>query len=131
MRQWTGQSAWRDDEALPQDFFSRLREGCGCDAVFFSHLTAYYPYPPVAVGWKLSLVEGRGDQTVWKADDLFDAGDSSWPMPPGNTPSSTFILKAPPTIPPSLWVRPAALANTASARSWPRCRSDDLSAFFA
>jgi hypothetical protein len=76
LRQWTGQAAWRDDEALPPDFFSRLREGCGCDAVFFAQLTRYYPYQPVAVGWKLSLVEVQGNQIVWKADELFDAGDT-------------------------------------------------------
>jgi len=76
LRQWTGQRAWREDEALPPDFFSRLREGCGCDAVFFTQLTRYYPYQPVAVGWKLSLVEVQGRQIVWKADELFDAGDT-------------------------------------------------------
>jgi len=76
LRQWTGQAAWRDDEALPPDFFSRLREGCGCDAVFFAQLTRYFPYPPVAVGWKLSLVEVQNHQIVWKADELFDAGDT-------------------------------------------------------
>jgi hypothetical protein len=76
LRQWTGQSAWRDDEALPPDFFRRLRENCGCDAVFFSQLTRFYPYQPVAVGWKLTLVEAVGGQIVWKADDLFDAGDA-------------------------------------------------------
>jgi len=77
LRQWTGQSSWRDDEPLPQDFFTRLREGSGCDAVFFSHLTSYYPYPPVAVGWKLTLVEIAGGQIIWKADDLFNAGDAT------------------------------------------------------
>ena len=76
LRQWTGQAAWRDDEPLPPDFFSRLREGCGCDAVFFTLLTSYYPYPPVAVGWKLSLVAVQGREIVWKADELFDAGDT-------------------------------------------------------
>jgi hypothetical protein len=76
LRQWTGQAAWRDDEALPPDFFNRLREGCGCDAVFFTQLTRYSPYPPVAVGWKLSLVGVQGSQIVWKADELFDAGDT-------------------------------------------------------
>jgi hypothetical protein len=77
LRQWTGQTSWREDEALPRDFFTRLRDACGCDAVFFSHLTRYYPYPPVAVGWRLSLVEAAGGQTIWKADDLFDAGDAT------------------------------------------------------
>jgi hypothetical protein len=76
LRQWTGQTAWRDDEVLPRDFFIRLHDACGCDAVFFSHLTRFNPYPPVAVGWKLSLIEAGEGLTVWKADDLFDAGDA-------------------------------------------------------
>jgi hypothetical protein len=76
LRQWTGQSAWSEDEPLPPDFFSRLRENCGCDAVFFSQLTRYYPYQPVAVGWKLTLVEAVGGQIIWKADDDLDAGDA-------------------------------------------------------
>jgi hypothetical protein len=76
LRRWTGQAAWRDDEALPPDFFSRLRDGCGCDAVFFSQLTRFNPYQPVAVGWKLTLVEAEDSQIVWKADELFDAGDT-------------------------------------------------------
>jgi hypothetical protein len=76
LRQWTGQTAWSYDEALPPDFFNRLREGCACDAVFFAQLTSYSPYPPVAVGWKLSLVEAGGAAVVWKADEIFDAGDT-------------------------------------------------------
>jgi len=76
LRQWTGQTAWRDDEPLPSDFFARLREGCGCDAVFFTQLTRYFPYPPVAVGWKFSLIEVGDREIVWKADELFDAGDT-------------------------------------------------------
>jgi hypothetical protein len=76
LRQWTGQAAWRDDEALPPDFFNRLREGCGCDAVFFTQLMYYHPYQPVAVGWKLSVYKVQGNDIVWKADDLFDAGDT-------------------------------------------------------
>ena len=43
LRQSTGQTAWRDEDALPPDFFNRLREACGCDAVFFTQLTRYYP----------------------------------------------------------------------------------------
>jgi hypothetical protein len=77
LRQWTGQAAALDYEALPLDFFDRLREGCGCDAVFFSQLTRFYPYQPVAVGWKLSLVEAWGNHEIaWQIEDLFDAGDT-------------------------------------------------------
>lgn len=76
LRQWTGKTAWSYDEALPPDFFEKLREGCGCDAVFFTQLASYIPYPPVTVGWKLSLVETRSAEVVWKADEIFDAGDT-------------------------------------------------------
>ena len=76
LRQWTGQEAWRADETLPQDFFNRLRAGCGCDAVFFAQLTRYHPYQPVAVGWKLCLVQAAGGQILWQADEVFDAGDA-------------------------------------------------------
>ncbi len=76
LRQWTGQTAWRDDEPLPPDFFSRLREGCACDAVFFTQLTRYFPYQPVAVGWKFSLIQVKDREIVWKADELLDAGDN-------------------------------------------------------
>lgn len=76
LRLWTGQLTWRDDEVLPPDFFNRLREGCGCDAVFFTQMTRYSPYQPVAIGWKLSLIAAKGGEIVWKADEIFDAGDT-------------------------------------------------------
>jgi hypothetical protein len=76
LRQWTGQISWRDDEVLPPDFFSRLRDACGCDAVFFTQLTRYFPYQPVAVGWKFSLIQVKERQIIWKADELLDAGDA-------------------------------------------------------
>jgi hypothetical protein len=76
LRQWTGQTSWRDDEVLPPDFFTRLRDGCGCDAVFFTQLTRYFPYQPVAVGWKFSLIQVKDREIIWKADELLDAGDA-------------------------------------------------------
>ena len=47
---------WRADEKLPPDFFERLREETGCQAIFFNQLTRYEPYQPVAIGWKMTLV---------------------------------------------------------------------------
>jgi len=76
LRLWTGQSTWRDDEELPRDFFKRLRDQCGCDGVFFAQLNRYYPYSPVAIGWKLTLVDAERGGVVWKADEVFDAGDT-------------------------------------------------------
>jgi hypothetical protein len=76
LRQWTGKDHWRADEALPQDLFDKIREGCGCEGVFFAQLTSYHPYQPVAVGWKLRLVEVDGKETLWSADEVLDAGNA-------------------------------------------------------
>jgi hypothetical protein len=81
LRQLTGQSAWRADEALPLDFFDRLQKATGCDAVMFSQVTRYQPYQPLAVGWKLNLASKTGltnaePQILWSVDEVLDAGDS-------------------------------------------------------
>ena len=72
---WTGQRVWRAEEQLPPDFFDRIREETGCQAVFFDQLTRYQPYQPVAVGWKMTLVFNKEHQIYWAADEVFDAGD--------------------------------------------------------
>jgi hypothetical protein len=79
MRQWTGKPAWRSDEALPASFFVQLRDGTGCDAVLFSHLSRYQPYEPLAIGWRLSLVWVTAGTTphtqiLWSVDELVDGG---------------------------------------------------------
>jgi hypothetical protein len=76
LRQWTGQATWRADEPLPTNFFAELRQGCGCDAVFFAQLIRYHPYQPVAVGWKLALCQPGEPKPIWAADEVFDAGDA-------------------------------------------------------
>ena len=85
LRRWTGKSGWRADEPLPPDFFARVSEGTGCDAVLFCQLTRYEPYQPLAVGWKFSLVinpppgslsaQEMKDKIFWCADEVLDAGE--------------------------------------------------------
>jgi hypothetical protein len=75
MRRWTGQGIWKSEDQLPPDFFDRLREETGCQAVFFNQLTRYQPYQPVAIGWKLTLVINKDHVIFWAADEVFDAGD--------------------------------------------------------
>jgi hypothetical protein len=87
LRQLSGKIAWRPDEPLPANFFRRLSEATGCDAVMFCELTRYAPYQPLAVGWKFSLVETlTGDLAdakathgpiIWAADEVLDAGDGA------------------------------------------------------
>ena len=74
---WTGRTTWTTEEALPKDFFARIREGVGCDAVWFACLTAYRPYPPLAVGWSLKLVDAQTGTVWWSLDEVFDAGNTA------------------------------------------------------
>ena len=76
LRRWTGQGSWRSDEQLAPDFFDRLHEETGCQGVIFNQLTRYQPYPPIAIGWRLTLVYNKDHQICWAADEVFDAGDN-------------------------------------------------------
>jgi hypothetical protein len=73
LRRATGRINWTGAEVLPPDFFAFLRREYGCDAVMFAELTAYHAYTPLAVGWRLKLVDARSGQILWAADELFDA----------------------------------------------------------
>jgi hypothetical protein len=72
-----GHPAWTGTEELPPEFFDSLREVYACDAVLFCQLTVFLPYPPLAVGWRLKLVNARTRQTLWATDELLDAGMQS------------------------------------------------------
>jgi hypothetical protein len=86
LKEWTGQIGWRSDEPLPPDFFARVGEATGCEAILFCQLTRYEPYQPVAVGWKFSLVANppagpvspgeMKDKILWSADEVLDVGET-------------------------------------------------------
>jgi hypothetical protein len=73
LRSGSGQPVWTGAENLPADFLAFLRREYGCDGVLFAELTAYRAYAPMAVGWRLKLVDVRSGQIIWAADELFDA----------------------------------------------------------
>lgn len=75
MRSRTGRTAWSGDEVLPVKFLDTLREESACDAVLFCELTVFRAYAPLAVGWRLRLVDARTQKTLWAADEIFDAVD--------------------------------------------------------
>ncbi len=74
LRTFTGRTSWSADEELPLDFFQRLRQATGCDAVLFACLTTYQAYPPLRTGWRARLVDSSQHLTWWSIDELFDAG---------------------------------------------------------
>ena len=73
LRGLTGRSSWTGAEILPADFFDSLQRVYGCNAVLFSQLTTFRGYAPLAVGWRMKLVEARTGQILWAVDKVFDA----------------------------------------------------------
>jgi hypothetical protein len=73
----TSRADWTGEEPLPPELFSLLREKSGCDAVLFSRLTVFRSYPPLAVGWRVRLVDIQSGKTVWSADEVFDGGEAA------------------------------------------------------
>jgi hypothetical protein len=73
----SGKAAWNADEALPEGFIEKVCVATGSDAVMFCQVTHYQPYPPLAVGWRLRLVERHGASTAWAADQVFDTRDQA------------------------------------------------------
>jgi hypothetical protein len=74
LRASSGREAWTGAEQLPEGFFESLRREYGCDAVLFCELTVYHAYAPLAVGWRLKLVDVRTRKIIWAADEVFNAG---------------------------------------------------------
>jgi hypothetical protein len=71
----TGKLSWTGAEALPGNFFESLNRVYGCDAVLFCQLTALHAYAPLAIGWRMKLVDSHTKKIIWAADELFDAGN--------------------------------------------------------
>lgn len=77
LRLISGRSVWNAEDKLPLEFFERIREKTGADAVMFSRLTLYRAYEPLAVGWRLQLIDADEPHILWAVDEVFDARDPS------------------------------------------------------
>ena len=73
LREHTGRSNWTGAEVLPADFFGYLQREYGCDAILFCELTDFRANAPLAVGWRMKLVEARTRRILWAVDELVDA----------------------------------------------------------
>jgi hypothetical protein len=74
LRLLTGRSGWSGEEKLPVDFFEIMKDKLGVDAVLFCRLTQYRAYQPLAVGWRLKLLDAEVPRILWTVDEVFDAG---------------------------------------------------------
>lgn len=73
LRLLTGRADWRPDDKLPPDLFDKLKEKLAVDAVLFSTLTAYRAYEPIAIGWRVKLIDTDEPRILWAVDEIFDA----------------------------------------------------------
>jgi hypothetical protein len=73
LRLLTGRSGWSGEEKLPIEFFDILKDRLGVDAVLFSRLTQYRAYEPLAIGWRLKLMDAEVPRILWAVDEVFDA----------------------------------------------------------
>ena len=73
LRLLSGRSVWSAEEKLPADFFDRIKEKYGVDAILFSRLTQYQAYEPLAIGWRLKLIDAEEPHVLWAVDEVFDS----------------------------------------------------------
>lgn len=102
------------DEKLPADFFERLHEATGCDAVLFARLTQYRPYGPITVGWNLKLVDAGKQQVLWAADEVYDAGDPAVSTAARRYCAKSLQLSAPLGDPSSILLSPRRFGQYAA-----------------
>jgi hypothetical protein len=75
LKTWTGRESWLPEDELPADFFKKLEQETGCNAVLFTRLHPFHAYRPVVMGWEMKLVDVENVQIVWAVDEVFDAGE--------------------------------------------------------
>lgn len=75
LRHLTGRRSWDSVQPLPSNFLVSLREEFACDGVLFVELSSYRAYPPLALGWKLKLIDATNGKVLWAVDELFDMGE--------------------------------------------------------
>lgn len=94
-------------EALPHDLLSKLRTYTQADAVLFTDITTYSPYPPLALGLRARLVDLTSGEILWAFDNLFDTTHpavvnaarrhylNTSPAAPGSADLSSTVLQNP------------------------------------
>lgn len=70
----SGAASWSCEETLPADLLDWTSKTYNCDAVLFCKLTVFRGYPPLAIGWRMRLVDTHTRSTLWAGDEVFDAG---------------------------------------------------------
>lgn len=74
---WSGRETIDSAAPLPPGLFQRVLAETGAQAVLFIDLTQVRPYPPLSLGFRARLATAPAGDTLWMADEIFDAGDGA------------------------------------------------------
>jgi len=77
LKQMFGQFSFSSVAELPMGFFEKLAKTYGVDAVLFTDITTYSPYPPLSIGVRQKLARASDRVIWWAADNVFSASDAS------------------------------------------------------
>lgn len=74
--------AWKNLPILPDSVYtfeqlSAARKMLGVDAVIVGAVTSYSPYPNMAIGIKLKLIDLRDARVCWTIDHVWDTADKT------------------------------------------------------
>ena len=74
--------SWRSlqlqrDSAYTLEQLLAIRETLKCDGVLLGTVTEYRPYPHMAVGLRLKLLDLRDGQLVWALEQVWDSADKT------------------------------------------------------
>jgi hypothetical protein len=73
---WTGKERWDYLDVLPPDFLKIIKEHTGADGVLFARLLRFHAYPPMVIGWRMTLTAMDAD-LLWSVEGVFDAAEES------------------------------------------------------
>lgn len=73
---WSGRNSLASSGLLPPGFLERVARETGAQAVLFNDLNHIKAYPPLALGFRARLIDLSTGETIWTADELFDAANS-------------------------------------------------------
>ena len=73
--------AWRNlqleaDSTYTLEQTSSIRESLKCDGILIGTITEYRPYPHMAVGLRLKIVDLRDGQLLWALEQIWDITDN-------------------------------------------------------
>ncbi len=77
-----GNTLWRNLQIQPDSPYTleqllATRKTLGVDAVLMGTVTSYKPYPHMALGLELELIDLRDGKTVWSIEQIWDSADKS------------------------------------------------------